>query len=1134
MADQPSPESKPAKPRRWFGWKFKLLAAGLALLVLVGFAPQIVAHTPLKNWLVARAAGDVRGTVIVGRMNLGWFSAPELFDVELRDEQDRLILQAPRVSMGRTLLGLALQQADLGVVTVERPVVDLVAMGDETNLEKALAAYFEGEPTSPTRTSIDLVLHGGKLILRDEDVRTTWNAGDLEATVTVPAERTLPIKLAVRGAIEVDRRAAKADLTIEYRTGLGAPGLAPQVTVETNAEALPAAAVAVFLRRFEPGLRLDGLAAGRLKIVWDDADADHPTLLVDGHIVGRNVSIVDPRLSPERFDFAALDLPCKFTWSDDRIVSEKSRVQCDLGEASFSGSIDLSRGPFGILEASGVSASCDIDLAKLSRLLAKPLRIQPGTRITNGRLTGEVRSTTENGAVSWAARLQAMDLHGEHQGQPLVWRKPISAHFAARQAPGGLPRVDLLRVITEFGNLDASGSAEQFTMNGDLDLGLLAQKLGQFVDLGGIKPAGTARGQLAVMRRPDDSFVVKGEGQLRDFALALKDGTFRETELSVKLDVAGKMNGPAYRLDSAGLHLFAGQDRFDIELLEPVSDLAYVRDGTIRAELHGDLARWRGWIAQFVNWPNGWELAGTADAVARVRLGSTGLEVDSAQANVTNLRFVGAGLNVAEPRLRIKPGSIKWDRKSGRLELADAELSSSAVAARLTTLVVDPTDTGMTATAKGRINGDAAQLQRWLPSLTTEPISGTLDGPFDLRAEGGRIHGGAELSLRSLILGDPKNPTWNEAHVRLVVRGRFEPTADLAVLDEFKVEASALSVNASGRVGRLGTTRDVLLTGELAYDLEKWEPQLRRLLGKDALVKGRDRKPFRLEGSLASSKPASGAAASPLALLKGEASFGWQDVRAFGLDVGPATIRARMMGDAWIRFDPIDATLNHGKLKLEPYIRLDPAPMILAFGKATTIERVKLTPDLSASAIGFVAPFLAGVRDPQGEVSVIIDGGQIPLADPDQADVWGKVIIHSARATPGPLLVQVGNLLRSPANLNLPKEIVVPFRAVKGRVYHENLEVPMGDITVKTSGSVGFDGTLALTAEVTVPPRWFKNPPKTAPKVKLPIGGTLSNPRIDERGLQDLVRDKITDAAGDALKREVEKGLQKWFQPPKK
>src|SRR5262249_59005519 len=80
----PASAQSAAKPRRrrWV----KLLAGLFALLVLlVWFAPTIVAKTGLLNRFARKAAAGLNGTVDVGGASPGWFSRGELRDATLKD-----------------------------------------------------------------------------------------------------------------------------------------------------------------------------------------------------------------------------------------------------------------------------------------------------------------------------------------------------------------------------------------------------------------------------------------------------------------------------------------------------------------------------------------------------------------------------------------------------------------------------------------------------------------------------------------------------------------------------------------------------------------------------------------------------------------------------------------------------------------------------------------------------------------------------------------------------------------------------------------------------------------------------------------------------------------------------------------
>jgi hypothetical protein len=89
---------------------------------------------------------------------------------------------------------------------------------------------------------------------------------------------------------------------------------------------------------------------------------------------------------------------------------------------------------------------------------------------------------------------------------------------------------------------------------------------------------------------------------------------------------------------------------------------------------------------------------------------------------------------------------------------------------------------------------------------------------------------------------------------------------------------------------------------------------------------------------------------------------------------------------------------------------------------------------------------------------------------------------------------------------------------------------------------VGLDGSLSLVAEMPVPPKWLGSG-KLAKAVgnqniRLPISGTLSNPKLDQQALREASAKFARDAAENAirqemdgkLKKEAENGLKKLFR----
>jgi hypothetical protein len=106
---------------------------------------------------------------------------------------------------------------------------------------------------------------------------------------------------------------------------------------------------------------------------------------------------------------------------------------------------------------------------------------------------------------------------------------------------------------------------------------------------------------------------------------------------------------------------------------------------------------------------------------------------------------------------------------------------------------------------------------------------------------------------------------------------------------------------------------------------------------------------------------------------------------------------------------------------------------------------------------------------------------------------------------------------------------------VQGRIYHQNLELIFPDLTIRTHGSVGLDQTLAIMAEMPVPPRWIgNNPLGSALKdqiIRLPIGGTLKRPQLDRAAMEQAAAQFLQGAAENAIRGEIGRGLDRLFGP---
>jgi hypothetical protein len=264
-----------------------------------------------------------------------------------------------------------------------------------------------------------------------------------------------------------------------------------------------------------------------------------------------------------------------------------------------------------------------------------------------------------------------------------------------------------------------------------------------------------------------------------------------------------------------------------------------------------------------------------------------------------------------------------------------------------------------------------------------------------------------------------------------------------------------------------------------------------------------------------------------------------------GFVTGPAQVEAEL-ADGSVRVSPLAVDLSGGRLTISPRLRLKD-PWLLEVEPGRLIDHVHVSPEMCNGWLKFALPVLAEATQVDGEFSLDLQHCSVPLAAPKTGETAGTIDIHSIELGPGPLAEQfmpVIDKLREFANLkkreplgrlSIARDSQVEFRMADGRVYHQGLKLELPQMTVETSGSVGFDESLDMTAEIRLPERWLGQGPlaemlKSQP-LKLPIGGTLKKPKVDMPELRSLNREVLRDTAKDLLRSGVRRELNRLLKP---
>ena len=1147
--DQPLPSLPPLRPRRSRSWLVALVLLGM----IVWFLPTFLAVTPLCDRLLEWSLEDLDGRVTVEGLSLGWLSPVVARNIELHDAEGRVIGSVPLAATEKTLLGLAWSYTEPGVVRLEKPQLELVLSEQSSNLEDVVRRLL-AKPASPHARSVGLTLDvvAAQVSIRDAVTDGRWRLDAVDARIVVPPVAHQPLEVEATGTLVQEPEPGSLELKLHAHAA--APDGMPRDhagRVALQLKHFPLELAQALVRRIEPATRMAGRLSAEVQADWTTGKTGLPgnaqlALNADLHVEG--LWFASPWISGDTMQLAEVRIPCRAALNGSRLAIEELSLVTDVGRITCQATVDEAPRFY----SGGVAAwsrlaqyvvgkvEGEVDLARLSRTLPRTLRVRDDVRITGGavKLACDVKPQGETPV--WLARVDTTPLTAVHQGRTITWNEPLRIDAEVRQLPQGF-EVDRLVCESSFLRVEGQGSPNQFQVVSSFDLRRLEEEASRFLDLGGLRLAGNGSAVVELVRQPDERFAATAQAQLNAFELS-RPGTlpWQEQQLTVTASAEGRTQGTAIAdVSRAGLTLISGGDQLTLDLVQPVASPGWNSTFPVEVAAQGRMATWLPRLAPWVALPAGLNLEGIVQLGASGRAGLREVELTQAAVDVQQFRCWGQGLYLDEPRVRLGARG-RWTAEPLRIEVPEAALEATAGSARLSQGVVAWRADGALE-ARGRVvaDGDLARVAAWLQDPAVPPklrLAGRVQAQADLDQSGDTIGARADATLTNLYFAAAGGQAWQEPQVRLQADGRYAPRDDRAELSRFDLSSQVLTLRAAGSLARLGTTRDVDLRGKIDYDLARLQPLVQAYLGPSVQVIGRESRDFRLTGPLMAPVrgPAGLAHVPSLAQLTGDGSLGWQGLYAYGLQAGPGALQAQLARGV-LRTSPIEFAVNEGRFRLVPQLRLDPLPRELTLEPGTVLDRVRITPAMCNEALMYAAPILAGVTTAEGRVSVGVQSSRIPLDQPARMDTAGQLVIHEVEVGPGPLVQALAVVLNRVEPARLKRESVVPFRVVEGRVYHEGLELAFPDLVVRTYGSVGFDQTLALMAEMPIPPKWLGNntvgQALQGQTIRLPIGGTLAAPRIDERALQMAMGQVVQGTADTLIRGELNRQLDRLLGP---
>ncbi|MFP6612628.1 MAG: hypothetical protein VB835_09985 [Pirellulales bacterium] len=1136
-------------------WALRISILLTAIGALAYFAPWIVSKTGLRNQLAAEFLSGLRTDI--GRAELSWFAPLRFYNAQLSDADGNRLLQAKSASIEATLFDVLFGGQDNLKLTIENPQLFLSMRSDGSNIEDALERLLSGDGDG-SPISIDIT--DGSILIADVGGTVSGSASDVNFVFKYRPAQSQPIAIQATanvglggekettGRLAFDFAAAEADTVVRVST-----------------QSMPLAPLAPILRRFTRDLNLEGTLTSDIEVRWDPAAAN------DGVAVAGKLDVVDLRAAAAYW-FGPDTLLLDQLVADARLVIHENRLQIDaatmrseLAELEIRGGMGWDTTAVeALLADKNYHAEGSVNIAKCAERLPRLLKLKDDTRVTSGEIALRLDSAIEDGARRWTGEITSSDLEGETGGRQISWKQPIEVTYRLVRLPNGQLGGDFTGG-SEFLKIIGNGTATSATVSAAGDLGGLTASLRQFVDLGDVELAGrfSAAGNL---RRKGDDFQSDGHLLLQESVFALEGRPpIRESRLTLAFEASGTAEkSRLIRIDAAKLRVLAGGDRLQAELTAAVNRLANDVQWPVAFSISGKLGSW---LPRIRNWLplQHWDIRGGVEATGNLAVAAKYIDLSDAKVQVTDFQVNGGGLAIAEPRGELAV-SGSWDAENSVFRTSDATIASSAASARFDELMVELL-AGKRPQLSGTavVNADLSRLQTWIADWPTAVrLAGALNAQLRLSGANGIIRGDTAATIRQLAVSRPLRAerrgeilavgqsqkwikVWEEPITTFSGSAEYAAAADQLAISKFGFQSRLAGVTGvAGSIEQLTTGPLASLRGVLHYDLDVVNDLVALYTGDNVHLTGRGKREFAFRGPLTATIPDTAAETDHwIAKIVASAALDWDSIKAYGLTVGEGEL-AGTINDGLVQFSPLDLAFSGGRLRTTPMLHFPKDSPRLTLSKNSQIERARITPELCQSWLQYVAPLLASATRAEGIFSIELHNGDVPVTQPRDSNLTGDLTIHSAQVSPGPasrqivaIAQQVDAILRrravqqSSAMLNITNQ-VIPFEVRDRRVHHRDFRIEVGDVELRSGGSVGLDSTLALIVEIPIRDRWVERDPGLRPlrgqTLKIPIRGTLSKPKVDNRVLKNLAKTiaggTVTNLIDDAL----EKGLDSLFK----
>lgn len=681
-------------------WPWVVAGTLMTLVLIVLLIPAALSSRRFTSWLGARISSSTGGQADIGSLSVGWLRGVEVADFHFRGPDGWAQVKIDRITTQPNYASLFGGSPGLDRTVIEKPQIEI----DLRNLPSTE----DEEPLLFGMNDLarfnDVVVRNGSIQLTDAGGKTVRLAS-FDSTLNMrPAGRTskFEVSTVVAQAQTPGRIEASGQITPDKQRGWSLRGTTGDITIEVND--LDLNSVAPFLAMAGVQVQAQGTVSADLQGAVQDGQIES----LNVNIVGQDLNISGEVLQGDHLQTSQLSAQAVVTRSNEVLNIERLNIQADWAAVSATGKLPTTvQSLTQLLEsgsAYGLKGKFDINLATVLSQMPKTLGVQEGMKITGGRATGTIGTTTEKGRATLVAEAQIAELAGVVNQEKVALSKPVQAALRLSTNPKGPSRLENLNVTAPFAQLTAQGDLERIQYKGQVDLASLQSELGSFVNLGAYRIAGqvASEGQISLH---DGLIGASGSLSAEQIALTTPDGnSVSEPRLTLSFAMGVDQQKQTLTVDSFSATAGFGS----ISVAKTAIPYGPDTDAPLNAAVTAkdvDLGKLKPYAVLFASFPQDLGLDGMAQSQLTVTREKGVYRVGTNATQIRNLTLTSPEKDTFRQSPVTAQFDAYFDPATGGINLAQLQIAGPQFSIRKGTL--QRTQQGNKASLEGKIEAQA-------------------------------------------------------------------------------------------------------------------------------------------------------------------------------------------------------------------------------------------------------------------------------------------------------------------------------------------------------------------------------------------------------------------------------------------